>query len=633
MRFPAYPSYRESGVDWFGEVPSHWKPVRLRFHAELNPSKSEIRNIDSETEVSFVPMEAIGEKGELSLDQTRPLGEVLNGYTYFRNEDVAIAKITPCFENGKGAVMRDLSGGFGFGTTELIVTRARPGATTPAFLDWLFRSPAFRERGEASMYGAGGQKRVPDNFVRDFATPGPPLDEQVTIASFLDRETSKIDSLVDEQRRLISLLKEKRQAVISHAVTKGLNPYAPMKPSGIEWLGEVPAHWDVKRLRFLCDIGTGDADTADAVDDGAIPFFVRSPIIERIDAYTHDCEAVLTAGDGAGVGKVYHHFEGKFRAHQRVYIFSKFDGVLGRFFYSYMSEMFAKVVLEGTAKSTVESLRRPLIADFWITVPPMTEQCCILGQIKHDSERLDELTLAAEAAIRLLDERRAALISAAVTGKIDVRGSAKVLAFPTERARARGLIAAEIIERSAQRRSFGRVKLQKIAFLAEAHVGVGDLAGIYTREAAGPLDRAMIDDMEREAGRLSAIAVEQPDGSGTPVAYRLGPQRGSHRQELASWLGTERQSKLDKLIDDFATIETKGAEAVATLYAVWNDALIAGQSADDAAIIAAFLTDWHPEKPQKFRAEELHHWLDWMRRHGLVPTGRGPKTETGRLFV
>jgi hypothetical protein len=230
-------------------------------------------------------------------------------------------------------------------------------------------------------------------------------------------------------------------------------------------------------------------------------------------------------------------------------------------------------------------------------------------------------------------DRRAAHISAAVTGKIDVRGSAIVLAFPIERARARGLVAAEIIERSASQRSFGRVKLQKIAFLAEAHVGIGDLAGGYTREAAGPLDRAMMDDMEREAGRLAGIITEQPDGAGTTVNYRLGPQRGSHRHELARWLGEDRQTKLEKLIDDFATIETKGAEAVATLYAVWNDALIDGDSPDDAAIITAFLTDWHPKKPQKFRLDELPHWLDWMRRHDLVPTGTGPKTATGRLFV
>jgi type I restriction enzyme S subunit len=233
----------------------------------------------------------------------------------------------------------------------------------------------------------------------------------------------------------------------------------------------------------------------------------------------------------------------------------------------------------------------------------------------------------------LLSERRAALISAAVTGKIDVRGTAQVLPFPIDRARARGLIAAEIIERSAHQSTFGRVKFQKIAFLAEAHVGISELAGSYTREAAGPLDRALIEDMESGARSIAGIEREQPGGSGTTNTYRLGPQRGAHRQELADWLGADRTAKLDKLIADFAALSTKEAEAVATLYGVWNDALSEGTSPTDDEIITGFLNDWHPEKRAKFRASELPEWLGWMRRHGLVPTGSGPKTATGRLFV
>nr|WP_281392575.1 restriction endonuclease subunit S [Sphingobium jiangsuense] len=224
----------------------------------------------------------------------------------------------------------------------------QPRGIAPHYLSYLLRAYDLTK----VFYSMGGGLRQSMKFadVKRLPVMLPPANEQVAIAAFLDRETAKIDALIEEQRCLISLLKEKRQAVISHAVTEGLDPHAPMKDSGIDWLGEVPAHWDVKRLRFICHIGTGDADTADAVDDGAYPFFVRSPVIERIGDYSHDCEAVLTAGDGAGVGKVYHHFTGKFRAHQRVYIFSRFEGVHGRFFYAYMSEMFAKVVLEGVRR-------------------------------------------------------------------------------------------------------------------------------------------------------------------------------------------------------------------------------------------------------------------------------------------
>jgi type I restriction enzyme S subunit len=219
MTFPRYPEYKDSGIEWLGEVPKHWDVKRLRRVVTMNPSKSEIAHLDRDVEVSFLPMEAVGENGELDLTRTRPISEVENGYTYFRNGDVTYAKITPCFENGKGALMQKLEQGVGFGTTELTVVRAKSGHSDGAFIDWLFRSPEFRKNGEASMYGAGGQKRVPDDFVREFLTGIPPVTEQSAIAQFLVIETTKIDSLIAEQEKLIELLKERRSALISAAVT------------------------------------------------------------------------------------------------------------------------------------------------------------------------------------------------------------------------------------------------------------------------------------------------------------------------------------------------------------------------------------------------------------------------------
>ncbi|QDM15472.1 restriction endonuclease subunit S [Tardiphaga sp. vice278] len=230
---------------------ANWSPTRLRFVARLNPSKSEISELPSDREVSFLPMEAIGEDGSLRLDATRPLSEVKSGYSYFRDDDVAVAKITPCFENGKGALMRGLIGGVGFGTTELIVARPLHDQLRSDYLQWIFQSHEFRRLGEGAMYGAGGQKRVPDDFVRDYRIALPPLPEQKSITAFLDRETRKIDALVEEQRRLIELLKEKRQAVISHAVTKGLDSNAKMKSSGVSWLGDVPENWEIVPLNAL----------------------------------------------------------------------------------------------------------------------------------------------------------------------------------------------------------------------------------------------------------------------------------------------------------------------------------------------------------------------------------------------
>jgi type I restriction enzyme S subunit len=202
-------------------------------------------------------MEAIGEDGNIRLEHEKEVGECLSGYTYFRDEDVCVAKITPCFENGKGAILRELKGGVGFGTTELIVARPNKEKITSEFIDYLFRSQTFRRLGESEMYGAGGQKRVPESFVRDFTSALPSIEEQRQVTTFLDHQTAKIDALIAEQQRLIELLQEKRQAVISHAVTKGLNPTAPMKDSGVEWLGEVPEHWALKKIKHTARMESG----------------------------------------------------------------------------------------------------------------------------------------------------------------------------------------------------------------------------------------------------------------------------------------------------------------------------------------------------------------------------------------
>ncbi len=146
--------------------------------------------------------------------------------------------------------MRGLIGGVGFGTTELTVIRPSDNADS-RYMYYLSISQPFRKLGEAEMYGAGGQKRVPDDFVRNFELAWPPKCEQSVIAAFLDRETAKIAALVAKQQRLIALLQEKRQALIAHAVTKGLNPDAPMKDSGIEWLGEIPTRWTAFRSKVL----------------------------------------------------------------------------------------------------------------------------------------------------------------------------------------------------------------------------------------------------------------------------------------------------------------------------------------------------------------------------------------------
>lgn len=444
MSVPAYPTYRDSGVASLGMVPHGWSVTRLRFVADFNPSKQETASLSPDTEVSFLPMEAIGDDGSLRLDATRPLSTVEQGYTYFRDGDVVIAKITPCFENGKGALVSGLVGGVGFGTTELIVVRPKERRTLGPFLQWVFVSPDFRNTATASMYGAGGQKRVPDVFVRDFVVALPPLAEQSAIAAFLDRETGKIDALVAEQERLIALLKEKRQAVISQAVTKGLDASAPMKDSGVAWLGEVPAHWEVKRLKqFAAEIVVGVVvmPTQYYAPEG-VPALrslnIREMAISLENLVYFDAasnaklaKSMLRVGDLVAVrtGKpgttavVTPDLDGANCID--LILIRKSERFVSRFCAYIMNSEVCRIQFEtGTEGAIQQHFNIETARDLRMALPPVEEQNLIVEFLDAELGRLDTLTTEAHRAIALLRERRAALISAAVTGKIDVRNLA-----------------------------------------------------------------------------------------------------------------------------------------------------------------------------------------------------------------
>lgn len=445
MSLPRYPEYKDSGLDWLGHVPSHWQIKRLRFVADLNPSKSELKELDRESDVSFLPMEAIGDDGSLSLERTRTLAEVETGYTYFRDGDVVVAKITPCFENGKGALMQGLYGGVGFGTTELVVARPRPDQVLGSFLNWLFRSPDFRKEGEASMYGAGGQKRVPDDFVRNFAWAMAPIDEQRAIADFLFQETSKLDALIAEQKKLLVLLAEKRQVTILSAVTKGLDKHARLADSRVEFLGEIPAHWSFGPLKRWCAVIDCKHVTADFVEDGFHVASIREVQSRYVDLSlskktTTECYELLIDGGrkpvpgdllfsrNVTVGAVSQVLESHpmFAVGQDVCLIRRVTDCCDPDFIYFVLNCNC-VVHQLDLAMIGATFKRVNVEDvrcLMVPFPPYEEQKQISEYLCSEIEQYDILKANCESVISLLNERKLALISAAVTGKIDVRGLA-----------------------------------------------------------------------------------------------------------------------------------------------------------------------------------------------------------------
>lgn len=435
-RYKRYPTYKDSGVDWLGEIPAHWNAPRLKFHVDVNPPSRH-----SASEASFVPMEAVGEYGGLDLDRTIAVDDASSGYTVFLDNDVVVAKITPCFENGKGALAAGLTNGVALGTTELHVLRAGE-EVDPRFLMYVAFSHPFRKRGEGEMYGAGGQKRVPDSFISNHRQPLPPRAEQQAIVSFLDRQTAEIDSLAQRKSDLLTMLQEVRSSLISDAVTKGVQPGVPMKRSEVEWLGRVPIHWGVERIKWCAKLVSGhtpDKKIESYWQGGDVPWLSLADTNRLRENDYLDSTSVSTTADGLAnssahvlpVGTVVFSRDASVGlcgiTRVGMAVSQHFIGwICGpRLLPEYLLFVLRSMTAELerlTMGATVKTIGMPDVKSLVAPIPPMIEQRQIVREVFAKRARLDASINTVTQAIAKLKELRAALISAAVTGQIDVRG-------------------------------------------------------------------------------------------------------------------------------------------------------------------------------------------------------------------
>jgi len=440
-KYKLYAAYKSSGVEWLGDVPKHWQLKRLKFVCNINPTKAEISHLANDTKVSFCPMELVG-NGTISTETTKLIEEVRQGFTYFRDGDVVVAKITPSFENGKGAIASNLVNGLGFGTTELHVLRPS-SSISRKFLYYLTASGVFREVGAAQMYGVAGQKRVPNEFLNDFPAPLPPIQEQKSIAHFLDCETTRIDTLITKKRELIKLLEKKRAAIVTEAVTKGRDRHVPLKDSSLEWFDgvEIPEHWRITRLKFLTSqITVGIVVTpAKYYVDSGIPclrslnvkegklldtdlVFISSESNElhfKSMIFEGDVVIVRTGqpGSTAVVDKRFH------GANCIDLIIVRKSYILDSHYLSYLaSSDFSKIQFElGSDGAIQQHFNVSTAANLQVLVPPLDEQKSIVSFLDQKLFQFDKLTRQIDESVKELEKYRQALITAAVTGKIDVR--------------------------------------------------------------------------------------------------------------------------------------------------------------------------------------------------------------------
>lgn len=516
----------------------------------------------------------------------------------------------------------------------------RPNADVDAgYLYRLCQANAFVADVEARSTGVSYPAINPSTLAA-IKVPFPDLTSQKTIAAFLDRGTARIDKLIAKKERQVELLHKRAKQAVAELVTGATVKGMATVETGLDHIPRIPAHWSLLRAGHLFhevaepntdDLPVLSVSIHTGISDRQLDDEERDRKVNLIeDRSSYKCVRpgylaynMMRAWQGAvGVSTV----DG---AVSPAYVVAKPTRDLHSLYYQFLlrTPPFIEQMRQGSKGITAFRLRL-----YWeqfrlimLPVPPLEEQRRIATESARELAHADEVAARIVRSVALLREHRAALITAAVAGQIDIRENLPTVISTSDRDRFRLVVGAEIIHQHRSNAKFGRVKLQKELYLAEAHLGIRELQGNYFRQAAGPLDRALIEETERAVEAAGFYRASQADGAGTNVTYTSLSNAGRHHAELKNLLGL-RAEALSGLISLLRDLGTEAVEAVTTLYAVWNDALMDGRQPDDSTIVNGVLTEWHEEKGKKFKDGDLRHWLDWMKRNGLSPRGRGPRT-------
>lgn len=272
-----YSDYSDTNITYIGSIPATWQIAKIKNVSEFMP-KADLSSLHPDDEVTFAPMECI-KRGHFE-NHSRKLKDIDGSYTQFAEGDIVLAKVTPCFENGNLSIMNNLFSGIGFGSSELFVLR--PTHILDRYLFYFLQHNGFINAACATMTGTGGLKRVSSDFVKNCYIPFPSSEEQSAIANYLDRKVFRIDSIIEEARASIEEYKAWKSSIIYEAVTKGLDPTAEMKDSGVEWIGKIPAHWQILRIKNIGDTRNGlTYSPDDMVDEGQGTLVLRSSNVQN----------------------------------------------------------------------------------------------------------------------------------------------------------------------------------------------------------------------------------------------------------------------------------------------------------------------------------------------------------------
>lgn len=444
MSFPRYPDYKDSGVEWLGQVPAAWRVAPLKAVSSHNDDVLD-DTTPPDTAITYVDISGVdGVRGIKTKESLIFAAAPSRARRLVKHGDVIVSTVRTYLK--AIATIRNPEPNLVVSTGFAVI---RPNAAiTPDFLGYLISSSYVVEQVIARSTGVSYPAINASELV-SIPIPLPPIDEQTHITAFLDSETAKIDMLVAEQRSLIELLKKKRQAVIVHAVTKGLNPSAPMNPSGIQWLGEVPAHWDVRPLKHLVSFRSGGTPSKTNITfwDGAVPWASSKDLKreELSDTQDHITQVAIDQGAAEFVprnsllivvrGMILAHTFPVVKALVPMAINQDLKALTPR---AELDVDYLAWLLRGSSAETISRtdeaahgtkvIRMEAWTSMDLPVPPLREQRAIVVSIVSQMAQIDVQAAASQRAMHLLNERRVALVSASVTGQIDVRGLAESIA-------------------------------------------------------------------------------------------------------------------------------------------------------------------------------------------------------------
>ena len=434
---------RDSGVEWIGEVPEGWKVARLKSlfsygkglaitKADLVPKGVPVISygqIHAKTNSGTHLQDAL--LRHVSVDYLQTDGDCL-----LKKNDFVFADTSEDLEGLGNCAFVDRDDKIFAGYHTIVF---HPKCDMPSkYLAYLFKTDCWRSQFRAKAYGIKVYS-LSQRLLNDCSVVLPQEQEAERIADYLDEKCAAIDGAVDELKRGIEDCKAWKKAIIFEAVTGKANVLAAsacakttadkknakvatrqMRDSGIPWIGEIPEGWEVKRLRFIAEITTGNKDTQDANPDGAYPFYVRSPIVERSADYTFDGLGIMMAGDGAGAGRIFHLADGKYAVHQRVYRIFNFKNIGAPFLWRYFMATFPFEVDKGSAQSTVPSVRLPMLLNHCIMFPSLPKQRAIADYLDEKCAAIDAMVAEKEKLIADLEAYKKSLIFELVTGKREV---------------------------------------------------------------------------------------------------------------------------------------------------------------------------------------------------------------------